>query len=395
MDYSKLLSERVRNTKPSATVALADKAAKMKRDGLDVISLAAGEPDFPPPQRVVDATKKAVDDGFTHYTPSRGLPALREGIAKRLKEKNRLDVNPEKELLVTPGAKQSIFYICQVFLQKGLEAMCIEPAWVSYPECISMAEGTYVPVPTRIQDGWKVTRQALDAAWSPKTRLLILCTPSNPTGHMMTEEELQIVRDFAVEKDILVLSDEIYEALTYDGHRHISIGSLPGMKERTFTVSGFSKSFAMTGYRLGYVAGPAPLIDELNKVQQHSATCPTAFAQQSLVGLLDQLDDDIARMLSAFTQRRTSFSAALDKVPGFKTLKPDGSFYLFIDTREVGLGSWQLSEKILNEAHVAFTPGAAFGACGEGFLRASFALEEKRLLEAASRIEKLMKKGAP
>jgi len=384
--HSDRLSARIRSAKASTTVALADRAAQMKQEGIDVIALAAGEPDFDPPQAIVQATIQAIQDGFTHYTPSRGLPEVRQAIASWMGQTKGLTVNPKTEILLTPGAKQAIYYICQSLLEDGTEALCPDPYWVSYREQVVLAGGTFVPVPTDPKRGFALTRDALAAKVTDRSRLILTNSPSNPTGHVFTLEEMTAIRDIAVEHDLIVMSDEIYEGILYDGHEHRPLATLDGMADRTLTVSGFSKCFAMTGFRFGYVSGPADLISALNKLQQHSATCPAAFVQRSVLGLLDKLDEDVASMNRAFDRRRHLVVDGLNKIEGLSCALPDGAFYAFVDVTGLGKSSRDLALELLEKSHVVLIPGSAFGDCGEGYLRLSFALDDSRLEEAVSRI---------
>lgn len=390
MDYAKRLSTRLKSIKPSATVALNEKAAQLAREGKKVIALAAGEPDFDPPAAVLRATRKALSDGFTHYTSSLGILELRKAIAEKLAKDNGLTYDPATEILVTPGAKQGIVYACLAFLDDGDEVLSPEPAWVSYPEITTLAGAKYVAVPTAPEKNFLITRDALEAKVTAKTRMILINSPCNPTGRVLTREELEAVADCARTHDLFVLSDEIYEKLVYGEHKHVSIASLPGMRERTFTLNGFSKIYAMTGYRLGYVAAPSAVIRELNKLQQHSATCPTAFAQAGAAVPPDSVKSTVARMIRRFAKRRKLVTEGFANIPGLVARPPEGTFYLWLDCRGITMDSRSLSHRLLEEANVALTPGVAFGACGEGFLRLSFAMDEDTLTEACARVRKAL-----
>lgn len=392
MDYAARLSNRLRNIQPSATVALNEKAAQLVREGKKVIALAAGEPDFDPPAVVVEETVKALKSGFTHYTSSLGILELRTVIAQKLREDNGLTYNPATEILVTPGAKQGLVYACLAYLNDGDEVIAPEPAWVSYPEVVALAGATYVPVPTDPEKNFLVTRDALEAKITKRTRMIFLNTPCNPTGRVMSKQELEAIAEAAKEHDLFVLSDEIYEKLVFDGHKHYSIAGFPGMWERTLTLNGFSKIYAMTGYRLGYVAAPAPIIRELNKLQQHSATCPTAFAQKGAAVDPKLVESSVAHMIEKFAARRTLMVKGLAGIPGLKANAPEGSFYMWLDCRGITNDSRGLSHRLLDEALVALTPGVAFGQSGEGFLRLSFAMDEATLTEACDRIRAALTK---
>jgi aspartate aminotransferase len=392
VDYSQRLATRVRILQPSATVELNERAAQLAKEGKDVIALAAGEPDFPPPAYVLRETKKALTEGHTHYTSSMGMLELRQTIAEKLKADNGLTYNPATEIIVTPGAKQGILYTCLAFLNRDDEVISPEPGWVSYKECATLAEAKYVPVPTKKEDNFRISREALEMAASPRSRLLLVNTPCNPTGRVLTLRELEDIAAFAKERDLIVLSDEIYEKLVYDRHKHISIASLPGMWERTITLNGYAKMYAMTGYRLGYAAAPAGIIKELNKIQQHSATCPTAFAQKGAAGSYGPSQPAVRKMLKAFKERRKLMVEGLAGIKGLRVIPPEGSFYMWLDCTAVTNDSKALSRRLLEEVQLALTPGVAFGACGEGFLRLSFATSTETLTEACRRIRTAFEK---
>jgi aspartate aminotransferase len=392
LDFDSKISARLRKIHPSATVELNERAAALAREGKHVIALAAGEPDFDPPAHVVRETKKALSSGYTHYTSSLGLLELRQTIARKLKEDNGLTYDPACEVLVTPGAKQGLVYACLAFLDEGDEVLSPEPAWVSYPEVVALAGGRYVPVPTRKEDNFQITREALEARVTRRTRMILVNTPCNPTGRVLTEAELVAIAECARGHDLIVLSDEIYEKLVYDHHRHRSIATLAGMWERTLTLNGFSKMYAMTGFRLGYLAAPAAALRELNKLQQHSATCPTAFAQKGAAGCLDATGAaaPVRRMVRRFASRRKMMVAGLSQIEGLKVRPPEGTFYMWLDCTRITMDSRALSRRLLDEALVALTPGVAFGECGEGFLRLSFAMNEATLAEAVDRLRRAL-----
>lgn len=386
MDYASRLSNRLKAIKPSATVALNEKAAQMIREGKNVIAMAAGEPDFDPPSAVLKATRDGLKNHMTHYTSSLGIPELRKAICEKLQGDNGLTYNAATDVLVTPGAKQGIVYAALAFLNDGDEVIAPEPAWVSYPEITALAGAKYVPVATSPERNFEITREALEAAVTPRSRMIFINSPCNPTGRVLTMKELEAIAAVAKAHDLFVLSDEIYEKLVFDKHVHRSIATLPGMWERTMTLNGFSKAYAMTGYRLGYVAAPAGIIRELNKLQQHSATCPTAFAQSGAAVPPASVGPAVKKMVNKFKARRKLMAKWLSGIPGLKAAPPEGTFYMWLDCRGITQDSRSLSHRLLEEALVALTPGVAFGACGEGFLRLSFAMDEKTLEEACNRV---------
>jgi aspartate aminotransferase len=393
VDYASRLSNRLRSIQPSATVALNEKAAQLAREGKKVIALAAGEPDFDPPKAVLAETKKALASGWTHYTSSLGIPELRRTIALKLKEQNGLTYDPATEILVTPGAKQGLVYAALAYLNDGDEVLSPEPAWVSYPEICALAGAKYVPVPTKPEENFLITRDALESRVTSRSRMIFINSPCNPTGRVLSKEELTAIADVAKKHDLFVLSDEIYEKLVFDGHQHFSLAGFPGMWERTLTLNGFSKIYAMTGYRLGYVAAPAPIIRELNKLQQHSATCPTAFAQKGAAVEPKAVESTVAKMIKRFEKRRKLMVKGLAGIPGLVARAPEGTFYMWLDCRGITDDSRSLSHRLLEDALVALTPGVAFGQSGEGFLRLSFAMDEATLEEACSRIRASLTRG--
>ncbi|MBI3891388.1 MAG: pyridoxal phosphate-dependent aminotransferase [Candidatus Wallbacteria bacterium] len=387
-----LISARLRAVKPSATVALSDRARTLAASGRDIISLSAGEPDFDTPAHVIRAASDAMASGFTHYTNAAGIPELREAIAEKLARENGLRVDPGREVLVLPGAKQGVAYACLAFLDDGDECLCPEPSWVSFRELVTLAGGRYIPVATRAENDFRLASGELERHVTSKSRMIILNSPTNPTGKVWSAEELEEVARVARKHDLIVLVDEIYEKILYDGRKHVSLAGLPGMAERCLTLNGFSKAFAMTGWRLGYLAGPARLIEPLLMLQQHTATCAVSFAQKGAVAALRGDSRAQDAMVEAFVRRRALLMDKLSGVPGLSVWKPEGTFYMFLDVRGSGRSSLEVSEHLLENEGLAMTPGDAFGECGQGFIRLSFAASEKTLIEAARRIDSGLRK---
>ncbi len=383
--YDEFLSARVKSAAPSPTLAVSDKARALKAQGIDVIDLGGGDPDFITPQNIRDAAAGAMNAGDTHYVASNGTPALKQAIAAKLKTDNGLDYSPA-EIIVTPGGKQALFAAMMATVEEGVEIMLLEPAWVSYQSMVELAGGVVAHVGLDPDDNFRTTRERLEAAWSPAVRGIVVNSPSNPTGRVLDDAELHALSSFAIERDLLIYTDEMYEKIIYDGHRHISIASMPGMWERTLTFNGLSKAYAMTGWRLGYVAGPKPLIDEIAKVQSHSVTHATSFVQAGGVAALNGPQEFIGEMVAAWDRRRSMVAEGLDRVKGFRSVAPEGAFYAFPDARGTGMSSMDLADKLLQEAHVAVTPGVAFGDAGEGHLRLSVATSDDLLESAVQRI---------
>jgi aspartate aminotransferase len=371
---------------PSPTLAVSDKARALKAQGIDVVDLGGGDPDFITPEHIRNAAIEAMNAGETHYVASPGIPPLRKAIAAKLKADNGLEYDWNKEIIVTPGGKASLFQAMLAFAEPGVEILVLEPAWVSYVPMIEIAGGKPVTVSLDADDNFRITRDKLVEKITPNTRGILVNSPNNPTGRVLTIEEIDTLCAVAIEHDLLVYTDEMYEKIVYDGNEHISIATRPGMFERTLTFNGLSKAYAMTGWRLGYVAGPKVFMDEIAKVHSHSVTCATSFAQFGGVAALTGPQDFIGEMVTAWDRRRRAVADGLNRVQGFKCSHIEGAFYHFVDIRGTGLDSMTVADKLLNEAHVAMTPGVAFGEAGEGHIRLSFATSDELLAEAVKRI---------
>jgi aspartate aminotransferase len=380
------VATRVRDLAPSPTLAVSDRARQLKSQGIDVIDLGGGDPDFITPEHIRVAATEAMNAGDTHYVASAGIPSLRKAIADKLHTDNGIEVDPNGGVIVTPGGKQALFEATLAFVEAGVDVMIPEPAWVSYGPMVELAGGTAVPVPLDPDDNWRLTAETLTAAWTPGSRILLINSPNNPTGRVLDDVELNSVTAFAKERDLLVFSDEMYEKILYDGQRHTSIATLPGMAERALVFNGLSKAYAMTGWRLGYVAGPRPYLEQIEKVHSHSVTCATSFVQKAGVVALTGPQEFIGQMVSAWDRRRRNLAERLNGVNGITCPLVEGAFYAFADIRGTGMTSTQAAELFLQEAHVAVTPGVAFGAAGEGHVRLSFATGDDLLEAAADRI---------
>jgi aspartate aminotransferase len=383
-------ASRVRNLSPSPTLAVSDRARQLKAQGIDVIDLGGGDPDFITPEHIRAAAIDAMNAGDTHYVASAGIPSLRKAIAEKLRSDNGVEVDPNGGVIVTPGGKQALFEAALTFVERGVEVMIPEPAWVSYGPMVELAGGTPVPVTLNPDDKWRLTSEALADAWTPAARILLINSPNNPTGRVLDDVELAAIAAFAQERDLLVFSDEMYEKILYDGQRHTSIATLPGMAERTLVFNGLSKAYAMTGWRLGYVAGPQPFLQQIEKVHSHSVTCATSFVQKAGVVALTGPQEFLGQMVSAWDRRRRNLAERLNEVNGVSCPLVEGAFYAFVDIRGTGMTSTQVADLFLQEAHVAVTPGVAFGASGEGHVRLSFATSDELLEDAADRIGQVL-----
>ena len=383
-------TSRVRDLAPSPTLAVSDRARQLKAQGIDVIDLGGGDPDFITPEHIRMAAIEAMNAGDTHYVASAGIPGLRKAIADKLRADNGIEVDPNGGVIVTPGGKQALFEATLAFVETGVDVMIPEPAWVSYGPMVELAGGTAVPVPLDPDDNWRLTGDALANAWTPASRVLLINSPNNPTGRVLDDTELAAIATFAQERDLLVFSDEMYEKILYDGQRHTSIATLPRMSDRTLIFNGLSKAYAMTGWRLGYVAGPQAYLQQIEKVHSHSVTCATSFVQKAGIVALNGPQEFIGEMVSAWDRRRRNFADRLNSVNGINCPLVEGAFYAFADIRGTGMTSTEAADLFLQEAHVAVTPGIAFGAAGEGHVRLSFATGDELLESAADRIGQVL-----
>ncbi len=378
---SREFADRVTRIEPSATVAVSNLASELEADGVDVVDLSVGEPDFPTPDVVSQAAKEAIDAGHTGYAPSSGIPELREEIVDALGERGL--PYDEDQIIVTPGGKQGLFETFQALIDEGDEVVLLDPAWVSYEAMAKIAGGDLTRVDlTPHEFQLEPALDELGEAVSDDTQLLVVNSPSNPTGAVFSDAALEGVRDLAVEHDITVISDEIYDRITYDGVEATSLGSLEGMGDRTVTLNGFSKAYSMTGWRLGYIAAPDDVIDQAGKLQSHSVTCATNFVQHAGVTALRECDEFVAEMRDAFAERREML-ADLFAEHDVDVPVGDGAFYMMVPVDEDDQG-W--CEDAIQEAHVAMVPGSAFGA--PGYARLSYAASEERLREAVERLAK-------
>ncbi len=379
------LANRVACVTPSITLAMTARAKAMKADGLPVCSFSAGEPDFETPDHIRAAAKTALDQGKTRYGPAAGEPALRQAIANKLQHDNGLCYGPEN-VIVTNGGKHSLYGLMMALIEPGDEVIIPAPYWLSYPEMVKLAGGTPVIVPTTAEQNYRITPEQLRQAITPKTKLFILNTPSNPTGMVYSPAEIAALAAVVVEADIWVVSDEIYEKILYDGATHLSIGAVsPEAFERTIISNGFAKGYSMTGWRVGYLAGPAELIKAVATIQGHSTSNVCTFAQYGAIAALEGPQDCIAIMGRAFAERRNAIIKRCRAINGLSCGEPEGAFYLYIDISALGLPSLDFCNQLLDEKYVAAIPGIAFGA--EGTLRISYATDMDTILEGMDRLD--------
>jgi aminotransferase len=382
MDQSPKIAKHVASLPKSGIRDFFDIVARMK----DAISLGVGEPDFDTPWHIREAGIYALEKGKTHYTSNLGLIELRRAISKYVEKNFQAAYAPENEILVTVGVSEALDLACRALINPGDKVMYHQPCYVSYHPSIALAHGVAVPVPTFARDNFALTVDALRAAWQPGCKILMLNLPCNPTGGTCDRAQVEAIAKFAAEKDLIVLSDEIYSELTFEGE-HTSIASLPGMRERTIFLHGFSKAFAMTGWRIGYACGPAPLIEAMMKVHQYSMLCASIISQEAAIEALLRGEEPMKKMREQYHRRRDFIVRRFNEM-GLKCHLPRGSFYAFPDVSATGLGERDFAIGLLEAEKVAIVPGSAFGENGKGFCRACFATSYEHLIEAAKRMER-------
>ncbi len=385
----RFISPLVQSVPPSGIRRFFDIAGTMK----NAISLGVGEPDFVTPYHIRNAAMDSLLAGETQYTANRGLLPLRKEIAGYISERMHVNYDPEKEILVTVGASEGIDLSLRMCIRPGDEVLIPDPGYVSYAPCVTLAGGVPVPVRTEMRHGFRLNAEMLEKCITKKTRALIFPFPNNPTGVVMGREDLEAIVPLILKHDLLVISDEIYCELTYDGDRHTSIASLPGMQERTVMLNGFSKAFAMTGWRLGYACGPAPLIEQMNKIHQYTIMCAPRQSQVAAIEALckgrENNYQDIENMRKSYDHRRRLMVDAFTGM-GLECTLPRGAFYCFPSIRETGLSSEEFCTRLLQEKKVVCVPGTAFGQGGEGFIRCCYATGMEQLNEAFSRMKEFL-----
>ena len=378
------LSKKVETIQPSGIRKFFDIVSEME----DVISLGVGEPDFDTPWHIRDEGIYTLEKGRTFYTSNSGLKELRVAIAEYLRRRFEVSYDPLHEILVTVGGSEGIDVALRAMLDPGDEVLIPEPCYVSYVPCVVLADGVPVTIELKEENQFRLTKEELLAAITDKTKILVMPFPNNPTGGVMRREDLEEIAQVCIEKDIYVLSDEIYSELTY-GADHVSIASLPGMKERTLLINGFSKSYAMTGWRLGYICGPQVIVEQMTKIHQFAIMCAPTNSQYAAVEALRHGDADVAQMRTAYDQRRRYLMHAFKEM-GLSCFEPFGAFYVFPCIKEFGMSSDEFATRLLEEEHVAVVPGSAFGACGEGFVRISYAYSLENLKLAMERLNRVV-----
>lgn len=385
IDYDKYLNDHIKTVKPSGIRKFFDIANEMD----DVISLSIGEPDFQTPWHIRDEGIKSLEKGKTWYSPNRGFMELRQEIANYYERRFGIPYDYKNQTLVTVGGSEAIDLALRTLVQQGDEVIIPEPSFVCYEPLAVMAGGTPVIIRTKNEDNFRLKAKDLEAAITPKSKLLVLPFPNNPTGAIMEREDLEEIAEVVLKHDLLVLSDEIYSELTYGGKRHVSIASLDNMYERTIVINGFSKSYAMTGWRLGYALGPAPLIEQMTKLHQYGIMSAPTTAQYAAIEALRNGDRDVCKMRDEYDMRRRLVVDGFNEM-GLSCFEPLGAFYVFPCIKSTGLNSEEFCTRLIMDKHVAVVPGTAFGECGEGFVRVSYSYSLKHLKIALERIREFL-----
>ena len=381
------IAARMERMAPSGIRRVNEKALAMERAGEKVLHFEIGRPDFDTPEYIKKAANQALAEGKVHYTSNFGLMDLRQAIADKLKQENNVDYKVS-EVLVTVGLSEAVFAVLATILEEGDEILVPDPVWLNYINVPNLLGAKAVTYGLTEETGFQMDLKEVRAKITPKTRAIVIITPNNPTGGVLSEDVLKDLADIAISNDLMVISDEVYERLIYDGAKHISIASLPGMKERTFTMNGMSKAYAMDGWRLGYVAAPEEYILVMNKFHQHNTTCAPNFVQVAAIAALTQEGDEVQEMVKEYQRRRDYAVKAINEIPGLHCECPKGAFYIFINCKSLNMKSADLSAYLLEKAKIALVPGDVFGPGGEGYLRMSFANSYENVVEGCAQLKK-------
>lgn len=380
------IAARMDRMAPSGIRKVNEKALAMERAGEKVLHFEIGRPDFDTPEYIKKAADQAIEEGKVHYTSNFGLMELRQAIAEKLKRENHVDYKAT-EVLVTVGLSEAVFAVLAALLDEGDELLVPDPVWLNYINVPNLLGAKAVTYSLKEDNGYQMDLDEVRSKITPKTRGIVIVTPNNPTGGVLEEDVLKELAEIAKANDLMVIADEIYERLVYDGAKHVSIASLPGMKERTFTMNGMSKAYAMDGWRLGYVAAPEEYITVMNKFHQHNTTCAPNFVQVAGIAALTQEKDEVQKMVAEYQRRRDYAVQAINAIDGISCLCPKGAFYIFINCKQLGKTSAELSQYFLEQAKVALVPGDVFGPGGEGYLRMSFAASYESIVEGCERLK--------
>ena len=381
------IAARMNRMAPSGIRKVNEKALAMERAGERVLHFEIGRPDFDTPEYIKRAAEQALADGKVHYTSNFGLMELRQAIADKLKRENNVDYTAS-EVLVTVGLSEAVFAVLATILEEGDEILVPDPVWLNYINVPNLLGAKAVTYGLTEETGFQMNLEEVKAKITPKTRAIVIITPNNPTGGVLSEDVLKELAEIAVSNDLMVISDEVYERLIYDGAKHISIASLPGMKERTFTMNGMSKAYAMDGWRLGYVAAPEEYILAMNKFHQHNTTCAPNFVQAAAIAALNEEGEEVNEMVKEYQRRRDHAVKAISEIPGLHCECPKGAFYIFINCKSLNMRSADLAAYLLENAKIALVPGNVFGPGGEGYLRMSFANSYENVVEGCAQLKK-------
>ncbi len=384
MDYK--TAKRMECLPFSGIRAVMEKATKMQQAGEKVIHMEIGRPDFDTPQKIKDAAYKSLENGNVFYTSNYGTPAIRKAIADWENKRNHVDYDASN-VLVTVGVGEATYAAMAAFLEDGDEVLVPNPVWLNYIHVPNSLGATPITYSLKEENNFQIDFEELESKITERTKMIVIVDPSNPTGGVFSEETLKKLADIAIKNDLLVISDEIYEQLTYDGIKHICIASLPGMKERTIKLGGFSKAYSMTGWRLGYMCAPEEVIKACVRVHQYTITCASSFVQEAAITALNDCDDDVEAMRKEYQRRKDYVVKALNEIDGISCNNPQGAFYIFMNIKELGKSSMEMAEYLLETAKVAMVPGSAFGSEGEGYIRLSYACSYDELVEACARIK--------
>lgn len=380
------IATRMDRMAPSGIRKVNEKALAMERAGEKVLHFEIGRPDFDTPEYIKRAANQALAQGKVHYTSNFGLVELRQAIADKLQRENHVDYKAS-EVLVTVGLSEAVFAVLASLLDEGDELLVPDPVWLNYINVPNLLGAKAVTYSLKEENGYQMDLDEVRSKITPKTRGIVIVTPNNPTGGVLEEDVLKELAEIAKANDLMVIADEIYERLVYDGAKHVSIASLPGMKERTFTMNGMSKAYAMDGWRLGYVAAPEEYITVMNKFHQHNTTCAPNFVQAASIAALTQEGDEVREMVKEYQRRRDYAVQAINAIDGISCLCPKGAFYIFINCKQLGKTSAELSQYFLEQAKIALVPGDVFGPGGEGYLRMSFAASYESIVEGCARLK--------
>ncbi|HIU26000.1 MAG TPA: pyridoxal phosphate-dependent aminotransferase [Candidatus Copromorpha excrementigallinarum] len=385
-------AEKMQTMPFSGIRKVSEAAAKLKAKGTDVVEMTMGRPDFDTPEHIKEAAVKALKEGKVHYTSNYGIPELREAIAEKMKRHNGLEYDPDGEIMVTVGAAEAIFATMSSFLDPGDEIIIPAPVWVNYVAVPASFGAKVVTVPLREENEFSLDARDVEKAVSEKTKMIVLVTPGNPTGGVIKEKDLKEIAELAKKHDLLVIADEVYEYLVYDGERHVSIGKLEGMKERTIVVNSVSKTYSMTGWRIGWICADRPLMLSILRAHQYMVACAVSFAQYGAWAALKGPQDCVREMTEEFDRRRKYIVSAVNSMDKMSCITPKGAFYVFANIKKTGLTSEEASRFLLDEAHVAAVPGSAFGKEGEGFVRFAYSTSMEEIKKAMERIDKALRK---